>query len=157
MKLILIALLFVTAGAQAQAREDLNFQNLIAASIQSGQRLDTEVGTYLVLQSETKNQANSVKEYFSSVGGYDEKNIFQVGYAEAVLEKWTTDQDGNSVIDQWDFSVDIHGDLIEASHSLMTETSDHQIIADKNFQPDEYEQAKAWFFERDALEKKFIP
>ena len=156
MKLILMAFIFVSVVAQAQEREDLKFQNLISLSIQKGQRVDTEVGTYLVLQSETKDQAITTKEYFSSVGGYDESKVFHVGQVEAVLEKWILDKDGNSVIDQWDFTVDIQGDLVQSNHYLMTETPEHQIIADKDLKPDSYEQAKEWFFERDSLEKKFI-
>lgn len=159
MKWILVTLfsMSLTANAQIRAQDAADFKNLLNVTIEKGKKIETDAGIYLMIESEASDKTTSRREYFSSVGGFNEKTIFEIDHAEAVRELWTLDAQNNSNIDQWVFLADPVGNLILATHHVITESLSHQIIRDQDMQPDEYTQTKEWYFERAALEKKFLP
>ncbi len=164
MKFLTLCLFFfaVTARAEIPVKlsADANFEKLVQLSVEKGQRLETEGGTYLVLSfiSFIKDENGiSRHEYFSSVGGYDETGSFQVGHVEVVAESWSLDASQNSIIDQWIFISSSSGAITDAKHFIVTESQKHQILSETELPLDKNQIQIAWDLERNQLECEAAP
>ena len=96
-----------------------------------GSIADYETRTFSNLQPADKTQPH-LAEYFSTMGVFDSAHRYNALYVSAVSENWSKDGDGNWVIDQWIWQVDLRGNLKSVYHGILVETANGTVLDVRN-------------------------
>lgn len=152
MKYLLAAMMLLGFNAAAAIPKNIDTQkwNALVEKIKTeGSSTDTQFGLYKTLSQKVALPAPSRGhhvDYFSTVGFDDSEGVYQAVQLEGVSETWRIDENGHWDIDQWQFVVEVDGQLRLSRHIHFVEKLDGSILEYESLPVTEEEKAQQWEF-----------
>ena len=130
MKIIFSALLCIVLASSVSAK-DINWDQFDHAFSTKAQYQETAFGYFATLKRTEATEQIEQREYFSAVGGFNNKNEFIATRYEIASEKWELIED-TLHIDQWLFVINTDHNLIFKLHRTMIQRLDGVILKLEN-------------------------